>query len=97
MRKGKRYIFYYFVFFTLFSGFSHNLSASSDDDFNQVMSGFGVEKVTDKKWLACARKAVEYAEQKMRADGIESNFWGMAGTGMIFTATEECGYLVLLC
>ncbi|QVL49072.1 MAG: hypothetical protein KFB96_00580 [Thiocapsa sp.] len=93
MRKGKTHAFPFFVFFALISGCAHNSSATSNDDFNLVMSGYGVEQVTDKRWLACARKAVEAAENEMRQDGIESNFWGAAGSGMIFVATEDCGYL----
>jgi hypothetical protein len=68
-------------------------SAVFDKDFYAVMGGFGTEPVTDQQWLKCARKAVEAGEKEMRAEGIESNFWGMAGTGMITAATEKCGYV----
>jgi serine/threonine protein kinase len=68
--------------------------SNQDDSFNEVMSGFGVEIVTDKEWLACARKAVEEGEKEMREDGVvDGNFWGMAGTGMIYAAIDKCGYL----
>ncbi|MFE8033554.1 serine/threonine protein kinase [Thiohalocapsa marina] len=68
--------------------------SDQDDSFNEVMSGFGVEIVTDKEWLDCARKAVEEGEKEMREDGYEDwQFWGAAGDGMIYAAIDKCGYL----